>query len=373
MNILKVSVSFLFLFTFVALAGAQCVAPPSGMTNWWPADGNAFDIVGGNHGTLNGDATFGDGMVNQAFDFDGNGDFVRVNDTGTVDFDFTSSFTIDAWINLEAVPAEFAPIVSKWNDLGVNQRSYFLAVENISGVPYLRFDVSETGGFLGGGSSKVVSSTAIPLNTWTHVAAVFDASTGTLRLYINGELAALQTNVTSASVNTVFQSNEPLLIGAGDLGGNVRDFFKGLIDEVELFDRALTQAEIDAIFEAGEDGKTFTVLIDIKPGDDGLNSINLRSKGNVPVAILSTETFDATTINVSTLTFAGASVRTNKHGKLQYSFEDVNNDGLLDLVVHFDTQSLDLDSDSTEATIEGLTEDGRCISGTDTVNIVPSS
>jgi hypothetical protein len=374
MKIFKATLTLLFLFAFASLAAAQCVAPPAGMTNWWPADGNAFDIVGGNHGILQGNATFGDGMVNQAFDLDGNGDYVQVNDTETAAFNFEGSFTIDAWINLEAVPAEFAPIVSKWNDLGVNQRSYFLAVQNVGGSPRLRFDVSETGGFLGGQSSSVTSTAAIPLNTWTHVAAVFDAGTGDLRLYINGDLAALiPQSVIVPGVNTPFENDEPLLIGAGDLGGNVRDFFNGLIDEVELFDRALTEAEIETIFEAGEDGKAIPVVIDVKPGDDGPSPINLKSKGKVPVAILSTETFDATTLDVESIVFAGANVNRKNNGNLHYSFEDVNGDGLLDLVLHFNTQDLDLTDTSTEAILEGTTEDGRCISATVSIKIVPSN
>ena len=367
-------ISILCLIAFASFAAAQCVAPPSGMTNWWPADGNAFDIVGGNHGTLVGDATFGDGMVNQAFDLDGNGDFVQVNDTETAAFNFGGSFTIDAWINLEAVPAEFAPIVSKWNDLGVNQRSYFLAVQNVGGSPRLRFDVSETGAFLGGQSSQVVSSAAIPLSTWTHVAAVFDAETGDLRLYINGDLAPLSTTIIAPAVNTAFENDEPLLIGAGDLGGNVRDFFTGLIDEVELFDRALTEDEIETIVEAGEDGKTIPIVIDIKPGEgDGPSPINLKSKGKVPVAILSTETFDATTVDVGSIFFAGAGVNVKNNGSFHASFEDVNDDGLLDLVLHFNTQDLDLTDTSTEAILTGITEDGRCVSATNSVRIVPSN
>src|SRR5207249_1162445 len=99
--------------------------------------------------------------------------------------------------------------------------------------------------------------------------------------------------------------NEPVLIGAGDLGSNVRDFFNGSIDEVELFNRAVTQPEIQAIVNAGSAGKTIPISIDIKP--EGVpNSINLGSNGNVPVAVLSTETFNAATLILSSVRFAGA-------------------------------------------------------------------
>jgi len=113
-----------------------------------------------------------------------------------------------------------------------------------------------------------------------------------------------------------------------------------------------------------------SVAIDIKPGSFP-NSINLRSRGNVPVAIFSTATFDAKTVNPETVTLAGAPVRRIGHGKLQVSFEDVNEDGLLDMVVHIQTQALQLTSTDTEAVLEGETFAGTPIRGVDTVRIVP--
>jgi len=108
---------------------------------------------------------------------------------------------------------------------------------------------------------------------------------------------------------------------------------------------------------------TPTPAIDIKPGSDP-NSINLKSKGVVPVAVLTTDDFDASTIDPDTLVFAGAS-------PVRWTLEDVDDDGDLDLLVHFKTQDLNLDEDSTEATLTGETDIGQTIEGTDTVNIVP--
>jgi len=113
-----------------------------------------------------------------------------------------------------------------------------------------------------------------------------------------------------------------------------------------------------------------SVAIDIKPGSFP-NSINLGSHGNVPVAIFSTATFDAKTVNPETVTLAGAPVRRTAHGKLQASLEDVNGDGLLDMVVHIQTQALQLTSTDTEAVLEGETFAGIPIRGVDTVRIVP--
>ena len=59
------------------VAAQICVQPPAGLVSWWPGEGNANDIVGSNHGTLQNGATFAAGMVGQAFSFDGIDDYVR--------------------------------------------------------------------------------------------------------------------------------------------------------------------------------------------------------------------------------------------------------------------------------------------------------
>ena len=113
---------------------------------------------------------------------------------------------------------------------------------------------------------------------------------------------------------------------------------------------------------------TFFTVIDIKPGSS-LNIIKLSSGGTVPVAILSAPGFDATTVNPTTVTMPGASVKL-KQGKPMASFQDVNGDGLLDLVVHFSTDALQLGTTDTQATLEGMTFDGTQIRGVDTIRVV---
>jgi hypothetical protein len=113
------------------------------------------------------------------------------------------------------------------------------------------------------------------------------------------------------------------------------------------------------------------VSIDIKPGSFP-NSINLGSGGSVPVAILSSDSFDATTVDPLTITLAGATVKLKGKGTPSASFQDVNGDGRLDLVVHVQTDTLQLTETDTIATLEGKTGNaGRRIRGSDSVRIVP--
>lgn len=113
------------------------------------------------------------------------------------------------------------------------------------------------------------------------------------------------------------------------------------------------------------------IAIDIKPGSDP-NSINLKSKGVVPLALISTADFDATSVfeGEPVVIFEGATA-------LRWAIEDVNGDGIDDVILHFETQDLDLDGNSTQGELTiGYSYDpvGNLISsyeGQDTVNIVP--
>lgn len=112
------------------------------------------------------------------------------------------------------------------------------------------------------------------------------------------------------------------------------------------------------------------VVIDIKPGSFP-NSINLGSNGNVPVAIMSTVSFDARTIDPASVVLAGASVLLRGKGNYQYILEDLNGDGLDDMIVHIDTTALQLSLGDTEALLEAQTYQGVRIRGSDTIRIVP--
>jgi len=109
------------------------------------------------------------------------------------------------------------------------------------------------------------------------------------------------------------------------------------------------------------------VDIDIKPGSFP-NSINLKSKGTIPVAILGSW-IDVTTIDQSSIRFGPASAEPVANKK---SLEDVDGDGQLDLVLHFKTKETGIKKGDTEATLTGKTTDGIDFSGTDSVRTVPS-
>jgi hypothetical protein len=106
--------------------------------------------------------------------------------------------------------------------------------------------------------------------------------------------------------------------------------------------------------------------IDIKPGSDS-NSINPNSRGVIPVAIITTEGFDATSVNASSVKFGpneAAEIHKRSH------IEDVNGDGHMDLMLHFKTEEIGVGCGDNSLTLTGHTFDGLEIIGFDFIETV---
>ena len=117
------------------------------------------------------------------------------------------------------------------------------------------------------------------------------------------------------------------------------------------------------------------VAIDIKPNSDQ-NTINLGSAGVIPgvipVAILGSETFDATTVDETTIFLAGARVKlAGQSGEFSCQERDVNNDGFVDLRCKVETAEFMIEVGDDTAKLEVETFDGTLVTGTDFIRIVP--
>jgi hypothetical protein len=108
------------------------------------------------------------------------------------------------------------------------------------------------------------------------------------------------------------------------------------------------------------------VAIDIKPGGSP-NSINPRSNGNIPVAVLTTDSFDASSVDPSTVRFGR---KGKEAAALRSSLEDVDGDGDLDLVLHFDTQQTSIVCGDTSARLTGKTSNGQQFTGSESIRTV---
>ncbi len=238
---------------FTDLAGTlvcpqACVPAPSGLVSWWDGDSvsgtTATDIQDGNDGTLMNGATTAPGKVGDAFILDGVGDYVFIGNPPNLQL--TQGVTVDAWVFYSQDPVEgrVASIAGKWG-ITVPTDAYVLSSIKQSGIIKVAMGIGDGStpdpGLLGG---------VIPVNTWTHVAGTYDASTGQNIIYVNGAPVASRTRS-----GGIFNPATDFLIGAQDAGSGVARFFPGLIDEVKIYNRALSASEIQAIYKAGTAGK----------------------------------------------------------------------------------------------------------------------
>jgi hypothetical protein len=190
-----------------------------------------------------------------------------------------------------------------------------------------------------------------------------------------GFLQALLDGGTTAEATSLTITEEPQLL---ERLVRIVDFrvTSGLTDSASQLTTNLVHSLVDVGLVLPEEADnlinsvlqqvTIMVNIDIKPGSDP-NSINPGSKGVIPVAILTTDTFDATTVDPLSVKF-GPNGAGEAHGRGH--IEDADGDGDLDLMLHFNTQDTDIQCGHTSASLTGKTFDGQAIKGSDSINTV---
>ncbi len=99
---------------YLYLGAQTCIPPSAGLVSWWPGAGSAEDLVGTSNGTLIGDATFGPGLVDQAFSLDGSFDWVDFGSDATYNFG-TSDFTVMLWVKFNTLD-DVQVLFEKWDD-----------------------------------------------------------------------------------------------------------------------------------------------------------------------------------------------------------------------------------------------------------------
>jgi|GEM_PF-2158561 len=180
----------------------------------------------GNTGTISGATWTTNGVFGNALSFDGSDDWVSVSNSDSVNLHGSNEVSIEAWINPSSGGVTWYGIVSKGNG-----QQYAITLNSPN--RYIHFETNQLDG--GSCGAANTASGTIPLDEWSHVVAVYDGSTK--KVYINGIERA------SVSCSYRFASNtEALRIGQGNNG----EYFKGLIDEVRIYNRALTQSEIQS-------------------------------------------------------------------------------------------------------------------------------
>lgn len=207
---------------------------------FWTADGHAKDSAGKNHGKVAPGVTFTadrHGKAKGAFLFNGKKGMVTIPDSAALDTD--DAFTLSAWINPSAYTDQgghSTAIFAKWYH-SQTHGDYIFYVN-----PDGRLSLCVCAG------PRVYeahySKSVVPKNTWTHVAATFNA--GTIKFYINGRLDVTKVCTKVRRLDPAEYKTDDLHIGA--LYNNANSF-NGAIDEVGLWGRALGAEEIKSLFK----------------------------------------------------------------------------------------------------------------------------
>jgi photosystem II stability/assembly factor-like uncharacterized protein len=217
-----------------SIAPPSCVTPPPGLVSWWDGDGNANDRMNRNQGSLVNGTTFATGLVGQAFSFDGVDDYVSAPGTG---IDSLQQLTIEAWVRLNSMP----PIKERFVTLGVPNEKAVLRYDGTSGPGQLHFYMR-----IGGALREIRVNNVLQTGVFYHVAGTYDGNA--MRLYLNGAEAG------SLAVAGLVG------VGAGVYLSAWVEALDGLLDEIAIYDRALSSAEIQAIYLADSLGKCNTFI-----------------------------------------------------------------------------------------------------------------
>ena len=225
---------------------AQCVPAPAGLIAWWRAENNALDAAGMHQGTLMNGTTCAPGQVGQAFSFDGVDDFVSVPDSTAWDLGM-ADFTIELWTKLNQI-----------------QNSMFIHQQSGTDIGGFEFDVQPLAGglfFARDPAHAAISRAWSPVPaTWYHLAVT--RTQGSYRLYVDGQ----QLDAEQPDSNPVADVTGPLRIGNWARLGYA---LNGLVDELTIYNRALSAAEIQALFNSGSVGKCFRAIDWFKIADGG--------------------------------------------------------------------------------------------------------
>jgi len=223
-----------------------CTAPPAGLAAWWQAGGNFIDAVSGNAGTPHNGVSFGAGKVGQAFALDGSSGFVSISPASNLNLGTNGGLSMECWINPTAISVS-RPVI-EWNNAGLAGVHLWISQP----LPYGNGPGSIYANFRDNfGNEHTMASPAslVTTNAFQHVAATYDKTSGLGRLYYNGTLVAEQ-----ALGSFTPQTTYPLYLGARPAGAPIVSF-NGLMDEIALYNRALSPTEIQAVFAADTSGK----------------------------------------------------------------------------------------------------------------------
>ncbi len=244
----KILFSILFaLISTLSFAQVPSYIPTNGLLGWWPFNGNANDESGnGNNGANNGATLTTDrnGNVNSAYSFDGNSGITIPHSTSLI---VGNSSTFSFWLKYNSLSNGFNLVFKKGIVGGCPDSGYYFAYDGIPGPVFKCFGYGVLGNCSG------ISDSSSLDNQWHNIVVVYNLQNS--QIYFDGILqdGDANNNINQAIFNTV----EPLIIGYynGPYSGTS---WNGLIDDFGIWNRALTDCEIQNLYTSTNPTQTTT-------------------------------------------------------------------------------------------------------------------
>lgn len=208
----------------------KCDTPPEGPVGYWPFNGNANDESGnGNNAFVYGATLTTDrkGNANKAYSFNGFSNWMKVENSISLNIHGNSSLTMCAWIKtIDPIPTQI--ILNKWGPKLEEDDQYSFAISN-----------NKCGFTLSDEPTNITSISNITANNWEFIVGVFNHNAKLSKIYINGQLDNYKVLDFS-----IWDTEQYLEIGIQTCGY----YFKGSLDDIRVYNRAINDEEIQALY-----------------------------------------------------------------------------------------------------------------------------
>jgi hypothetical protein len=246
------------LFSLSVFAQIPSYVPANGLVGWWPFNGNANDESGnGNHGTVNGATLTSDrfGNSNMAYSFDGVNDNIEIIDNPSFSFFLNNSYSVNIWFNLISLDSTQA-FMGQGDGDGLNQNRFwrisFYSNNNISN--HIRGNLSDP-------FDTKNMHPWLSINQW-HMISMIRNYNNDLKMYLDGGL--IDTDIDVTGVSSPFTQQRNILLGAffNSYPNILMQYLNGSLDDIGIWNRTLTQCEIQDLYHAQLGSQAISAGID---------------------------------------------------------------------------------------------------------------
>lgn len=234
-------------FTYSDTCNAVSGSLTQGLVGYWPFCGNANDDSGkGNNGTVNGATLTTDrfGNANSAYSFDGNSNYIVVPNSSNLN---SNNKTLSVWVNYTSEPTNVSSgamaLISKWYQItncnNTFNDAYILTIGKSNNQTKI---IGATNIY----SQSTLTTNNYSTNTWYNIVFTHDSEIGG-KIYVNGVLVSSNT-----LTGSICSNQNPLYFGADNNMGTIYRFLNGKLDDIGIWNRALTQEEITNVYNTNQ-------------------------------------------------------------------------------------------------------------------------